>query len=165
VGHVFYLGTKYSAAMNATVLDEEGNQRPMEMGCYGIGITRMLAAIIEQNHDDNGIIWPMAVAPYHVIVQLLQVQDEEVVKVADEIYAGLKAHGVEVLLDDRDLRPGNKFKDADLIGIPIRVTVGGRGVKEGIVEVKGRREESAQNIPITDVVAHVHAQVQVALSR
>lgn len=165
VGHVFYLGTKYSAAMNATVLDEEGNQRPMEMGCYGIGITRMLAAIIEQNHDDNGIIWPMAVAPYHVIVQPLQVQDEEVVKVADEIYAGLKAHGVEVLLDDRDLRPGNKFKDADLIGIPIRVTVGGRGVKEGIVEVKGRREESAQNIPIADVVAHVHAQVQDALSR
>jgi prolyl-tRNA synthetase len=159
VGHVFYLGTKYSAAMNATVLDEEGKARPMEMGCYGIGVTRMLAAIIEQNHDENGIIWPMAVAPFHVIVLPLQVQEPEVVEAAEKIYKELAARGVEVLLDDRDLRAGGKFKDADLIGIPLRITVGGRGLKEGIVEVKGRREAEPVNIAIADVVEHVAARV------
>ena len=124
VGQVFKLGTKYSEAMNATYKDENQQDQYIVMGCYGIGVTRTLSAIVEQNHDDNGIIWPMSVAPYHVIITLVKPGDAEQEAVADKIYKELLAAGVEVLLDDRDERPGVKFKDADLLGIPLRITVG-----------------------------------------
>lgn len=164
VGHVFYLGTKYSKAMGAMVQDQEGQQRPMVMGCYGIGVTRMLAAIVEQNHDDNGIIWPMAIAPYHAVVLPLQVQDAEVMAAAEKIYADLKKAGVEVMLDDRDLRAGAKFKDADLIGVPLRITLGSRGLKEGQVEFKARRASENQMIAVDAIVAHVANLVKEALA-
>lgn len=165
VGHVFYLGTKYSDAMGAKVLDENGKEVSMEMGCYGIGVTRMLAAVVEQNHDANGIVWPMAIAPYQVIVLPLQIQDESVVAAAEQIYAELQAAGIEVILDDRDLRPGFKFKDADLIGIPIRITVGGRGLADGVVEYKPRRAETFEQVAVGEVAARAIADVRSALDR
>lgn len=139
VGQVFKLGTKYSESMGAYYKDEAMQDHPMVMGCYGIGVSRTLAAVVEQYHDENGIIWPMAVAPYHVIITLVSTEDEAQVRVAEELYEGLLAAGVEVLLDDRKERPGVKFKDADLLGIPVRITVG-RGAKDGIVEYKMRRD-------------------------
>lgn len=163
VGHVFYLGTRYSEALGATILTEEGVEVPMAMGCYGIGITRILAAAVEQHHDADGIRWPFALAPYHVLVAPLQVRDEAVVAAAEALYRGLQDAGVEVLLDDRDLRPGNKFKDADLLGIPLRVTVGARGVAAGEVEVKLRVEAEATMVPMAEAVARVLAQVQAGL--
>lgn len=163
VGHVFYLGTKYSDALNATVQDEEGKKRALVMGCYGIGVTRMLAAIVEQNHDENGIIWPMAVAPYHVVVMPMQTQDADVMEAANTIYRDLRAAGVEVALDDRDLRPGFKFKDADLIGFPLRITVGARGLKEGQVEFKARRDSENTMIAVAAIVDHVAGIVDEAL--
>lgn len=163
VGHVFYLGTKYSDAMKAKVQDEDGTQRSIEMGCYGIGVTRMLAAIVEQNHDKDGIIWPLAVAPYHVVVLPLQTQDDDVMAAAAKIYDGLKAAGVQAVLDDRDLRPGAKFKDADLIGFPLRITVGSRGLKEGQVEFKTRRDSENTMVAVDAVVDHVAAFVREAL--
>ena len=164
VGHVFYLGTKYSDSMNAKVLDENGREVSMEMGCYGIGVTRMLAAVVEQNHDDDGIVWPMAIAPYHAIILPLQTQNEAVVAAAEKIYAELVDAGVEVILDDRDLRAGNKFKDADLIGIPLRITVGGRGLDEGIVEYKPRGADSFEKIAVDAVVARTIADVSAGLA-
>ncbi|HET6614031.1 MAG TPA: proline--tRNA ligase, partial [Kofleriaceae bacterium] len=134
VGHVFLLGTRYSEPMKCTFLDEEGAQQPMVMGCYGIGITRIMAAAIEQNHDDDGIIWPLAIAPFAVEIVGLGA-DAEVASAAEELYAELLARGIEVLLDDRDERPGAKLKDADLIGIPLRVVIGKRSLKEGQLEV------------------------------
>lgn len=143
VGQVFKLGTKYSEAMNATYKDENQKDKHIVMGCYGIGVTRTLSAIVEQNHDDNGIIWPMSVAPYHVIITLVKPGDAAQEAVADKLYRELSESGVEVLLDDRDERPGVKFKDADLLGIPLRITVGKRAA-EGIVEYKLRRESEKQ---------------------
>lgn len=163
VGHVFYLGTKYSDAMNAQVQDEDGKQRSIVMGCYGIGVTRMLAAIVEQNHDENGIIWPMAVTPYHVVVLPLQVQDAEVVAAAEKIYKELLAAGVEAALDDRDLRAGAKFKDADLIGVPLRITIGSRGLKEGLVEFKARRDAENTMVSVDEIVGLVAGRVREAL--
>ena len=142
VGHVFKLGTKYSEALNATVLDEKGQERPLFMGCYGIGVGRTMAAAIEQNHDENGIIFPMPIAPFQVLVTMLNPNDEEVRTASETLYGALQGLGVEVLLDDRDERPGSKFKDADLIGIPLRVTVGARGLKEGAVELQERKAAS-----------------------
>ncbi len=164
VGHVFFLGDKYSLSMGATYSDEGGAEHPMQMGCYGIGVTRILAAVVEQNHDDNGIIWPMAIAPYHVMLLPLQTQDAEVLAVAERLYTELKAAGVEVLLDDRDLRPGNKFKDADLIGIPLRVNIGSRGVKDGQVELKLRTEADHRLVAIDDVVAEVSRIVRESIA-
>ncbi len=135
VGHVFKLGTKYSEAMKATVLNKDGREVPLVMGCYGIGIGRTVAAAIEQHSDDNGIIFPMPIAPFQVLITLLNPKDEAVLAAGEKLYDQLRRAGVEVLLDDRDERPGKKFKDADLIGIPIRVTVGGRGLKQGEFEV------------------------------
>jgi prolyl-tRNA synthetase len=155
VGHVFFLGTKYSDAMKCTYLDEGGTERPMVMGCYGIGVTRTMAAAIEQNHDADGIIWPAAIAPYRVVVLPLQMNVPEVVEAAERLYADLAARGVEVLLDDRDERAGVKFKDADLIGIPLRIAVGGRGLKEGVVELKPRRAKEAQPVPLDQIVQRV----------
>ena len=137
VGHIFKLGTKYSKALDCVYLDEDGKENLMVMGCYGIGVNRSMAAVIEQNNDDNGIIWPMAIAPYHVIVVPVNTTDRVQMETAEKIYKELINSGIEVLLDDRDERPGVKFKDADLIGIPIRITVGKKS-GEGIIEYKMR---------------------------
>ena len=156
VGHIFRLGTKYSEAMNANVLDQNGKSVPMTMGCYGIGITRIVAAAIEQNHDDNGIIWPSAMAPFSVVLIPLGMDKSETVAAAAEaMYAGLKATGVNVAMDDRKERPGVKFADCELMGIPLRVTIGERSLNEGVVEVQGRREREATNIAIESAVAFV----------
>ena len=138
VGQVFQLGTKYSEALRAYFLDEKGEQKPIVMGCYGIGVTRTMAAIIEQHHDEHGIIWPMSVAPFHV--HIVPLGDKELT-LAEELYDQLTSSGIEVLLDDRDERPGVKFKDADLIGIPIRITIGARSLSEGKVELRLRSGE------------------------
>jgi prolyl-tRNA synthetase len=138
VGHIFKLGDKYSKALSATYLDQHGNKRYMVMGCYGIGVGRTVAAAIEQNHDQDGIIFPMPLAPYHIVILPLQMQDNDVVFAAENLYNQLMAQGAEVLLDDRDERAGIKFKDADLIGIPIRVTIGKKRLKEGKFEVRLR---------------------------
>ncbi|MDD6043863.1 MAG: proline--tRNA ligase [Eubacteriaceae bacterium] len=152
VGQVFKLGTKYSESMGATYKDENQKDQPIVMGCYGIGVTRTLAAVVEQHHDENGIIWPMSVAPYHVIITLVKPDDEAQANVAEEIYASLKKAGVEVLLDDRKERPGVKFKDADLLGIPVRITVG-KLAGEGKVEYKLRREAEKQEISVEEAIA------------
>ncbi|HWE37225.1 MAG TPA: proline--tRNA ligase [Isosphaeraceae bacterium] len=160
IGHVFKLGTKYSKAMGATFLDEHGQAAPMIMGCYGIGLNRILAAAVEAGHDDNGIRWPLPIAPYEVLVVPLQVQSEAVRAAADELAAQLEGHGVDVLVDDRDQRPGVKFKDADLIGIPLRVVVGERGLKEGIVEVKWRTDASPHNVAAATAAASILAELE-----
>ncbi len=152
VGHVFKLGTKYSSAMNAGFLTEKGEKSPFLMGCYGIGVSRVLAAAIEQCHDDNGIIWPAGIAPFQVVVLPLNVSEPKVVEAAEKIYEGLKAKGVEVLLDDRDQRAGVKFKDADLLGLPWRVTVGERKLAEGKVEIKARAAGGGEDVPIEKAV-------------
>ena len=151
-GHIFVLGTHYSDKMNATFLDEGGNSHPIVMGCYGIGVTRLIAAIIEQHHDEQGIRWPINVAPYEVVVTPIG-KDAAPLAKATEIYEGLKAEGVEVLLDDRSERPGVKFKDADLLGIPLRITVGSRGLERGSVELKKRVDGESRDVPADDIVA------------
>lgn len=157
VGHIFKLGTKYSESMGANYLDENGKEKPLVMGCYGIGINRTVAAIIEQHHDENGILWPMAVAPYKVIVMPANVKNEEQMNRAEKIYEDLKTKGVDVLLDDRNERVGVKFKDADLIGIPIRVTVG-KKVVEDIVEFKLRKNQDIEEVNIEDVVDRIEKE-------
>ena len=152
VGQVFKLGTKYSEAMGAYYKDENQEEKPIVMGCYGIGVSRTMAAIVEQHHDENGIIWPMSVAPYHVIISLVKPGDEIQAKVAEDIYKQLCAAGVEVMLDDRDERPGVKFKDADLLGIPVRITVG-RGAADGVVEYKLRRDAEKEELPVAEAIA------------
>ncbi|MFL0245355.1 proline--tRNA ligase [Candidatus Clostridium stratigraminis] len=154
VGQVFKLGTKYSKPMECNYLDESGKKRPMVMGCYGIGVTRILASIIEQHHDENGIIWPVSVAPYHVVVVPVNVKDENQFIKAKEIYEMLKENGIGAILDDRDERAGVKFKDADLIGIPIRITVG-KKIGEGIVEFKQRSENNIEEINVNSVLSNV----------
>lgn len=151
VGQVFKLGTKYSKAMNATYKDENQQDHPLVMGCYGIGVSRTLAAVIEQHHDEDGIIWPVSVAPYHAIVTLVKPKDEEQAKVAEEIYQSLLTAGVEAVIDDRDERPGVKFKDADLLGFPIRITVGKRA-GEGIVEYKLRRDSEKSELSVAEAI-------------
>lgn len=160
VGHIFKLGTRYSEAMGATVLDPDGKAVPLVMGCYGIGIERVLAAAIELHHDEDGIIWPMSIAPYQVSLVALQMNDEEVAKASEEIYASLLAAGVEVLYDDRQERPGVKFKDADLIGLPIRIAVGKKALAEGKVEWKLRRSREVELVPIEEVVERVRRTIR-----
>ncbi len=155
VGQIFKLGTKYSESMKAVFADENGNEIPFTMGCYGIGITRTVAAAIEQNHDENGIIWPPSIAPYLVLITPIAFQQDEVRAVTEEIYSGLCGEGIETLLDDRDERPGVKFKDADLIGIPLRVTIGSRGLKEGKVEVRLRRTGETREIAVEGAVRKI----------
>jgi prolyl-tRNA synthetase len=161
VGHVFFLGTKYSQAMKAMFQGEDKVERPYVMGCYGIGVTRTAAAAIEQNHDDDGIKWPAPIAPFHVSLVALGV-DEETMKVAGDLYATLTRAGIEVLFDDRDERPGVKFKDHDLIGNPVRVAVGGKGLKEGIIEVKLRTEpkEGTRKVPVAKAADEIQALVK-----
>lgn len=161
VGHVFQLGTKYSEAMNATCLDETGKSVVMPMGCYGIGVSRVVAAAIEQNHDANGIIWPDAIAPFHVaLVPIGYHKSAGVREAVDKLYADLTAAGLDVLLDDRDERPGVIFADLDLIGIPHRLVLGDKGLAKGIAEYKGRRDKAPRDIPLGDVVAQLHDRVK-----
>jgi prolyl-tRNA synthetase len=149
-GHIFLLGTRYTAQMGADYLDDSGKKHDIVMGCYGIGISRLVAAAVEQAHDDNGILWPMSIAPYQIhIVQLGQ--SDAVVDAVANLERELEAKGVEVLVDDRDERPGSKFKDADLMGIPLRVTVGERGLKTSQVELKPRRETNPKNATLDDL--------------
>jgi len=155
VGHIFKLGTKYSSALSATFLDEAGKAQPFIMGCYGIGIGRTAAAAIEQNHDEAGIIWPGPIAPFSCEVVPVNVADEGTKKAAEALYNALAEAGCETLLDDRDERAGVKFKDADLIGIPVRVTIGERNLKQGLVEVKERRAKEARLVKVADAAAAV----------
>ncbi len=147
-GQVFFLGTKYSEALGAKFLDRQGKEKPLEMGCYGIGVSRTLAAAVEQSHDENGIIWPMPLAPFTVQIVPTKMKDDAVREAAEGLYDELCAKGVEVLLDDRDERPGVKFKDADLMGTPLRVTIGPRGLEKGIVEVRARAGGETDELPI-----------------
>ena len=149
--------------MKANFLDADGKINDIIMGCYGIGIGRTAAAAIEQNHDENGIIFPMAIAPFHVIITMLNPKDEAVAKAGTDLYEQLLAEGVEVLLDDRNDRPGAKFKDADLIGIPLRVTVGSRGLDEGMFELQERRSGERELVPVAETVKTIAARVQSAL--
>jgi len=158
VGHIFKLGTKYSEAMGATFVDEKGVERPIIMGCYGIGVTRIMAAAVEQNFDENGIVWPKEIAPFEVIVIPVNVKKREVLDVAEEIYSKLREEGIDVIIDDRNARPGFKFKDADLIGIPYQVIVG-KGAPEGIVEVKERRSGERVEIKVENVVNYLKEKV------
>ena len=160
IGHVFYLGTKYSAAMNATFLDEDGKPKPFEMGCYGIGITRLPAAAIEQNHDAKGIIWPDAIAPFTVVICPVGMDRSEAVKqAAESLYADLLAAGVDVMLDDRGERPGAMFADWELIGVPHRVTIGDKSLKEGQIEYQHRRDEAATKVPAGEIAAFVKGKL------
>ena len=162
IGHVFYLGTKYSKGMNATFLGEDGKPQFMEMGCYGIGITRLPAAAIEQNHDERGIIWPDAIAPFTVVVCPIGMDRSEAVKTeAERIYNELLAAGMDVILDDRGERPGAMFADWELIGVPHRITIGDKGLKEGLVEYQHRRDTEASKVAAADVVAHVKGRLSV----
>jgi prolyl-tRNA synthetase len=159
---VFYLGTKYSKAMNATFLDMDGKPKPFEMGCYGIGITRLPAAAVEQNHDAKGIIWPDALAPFTVVICAIDPgRSAETKAAAEKLYAELMAAGVDVIYDDRGERPGAMFADWELIGVPHRVTIGDRGLKEGMVEYIHRRDSSngvaATKVAVADILAHVQS--------
>ena len=156
---MFFLGTKYSKPMGATFLGADGQERPIEMGCYGIGITRTVAAAIEQHHDAAGIVWPAPLAPYGAHVVPVNVADTALRETAESLADALEAAGVDTLLDDREERPGVKFKDADLIGLPVRITVGPRALARGCVEVKARTAAEATEVPVAEVAARVAAQV------
>jgi len=160
VSQVFQLGTKYSEALDATFTAEDGSEQPFVMGCYGVGITRSLAAVIEQHHDDAGIVWPMSVAPLEAVVVPLSVDDEAVWPIAERIWRELAAAGVETLIDDRDERAGVKFADADLVGYPFQIVVGKRGVASGVVEVKERATGERTEVPIEEAVAGLAARIE-----
>jgi prolyl-tRNA synthetase len=159
VGHIFKLGTKYSQALKALFLNEEGKESPIIMGCYGIGIGRTVAAAIEQNHDDQGIIFPIPIAPFEVTILPLQIHDTQVMAAAERLYAELLELGVDVIMDDRKERAGVKFNDADLIGIPIRVTIGSRGIKNGQMELKLRSESESVDISVPNAASRVKEKV------
>ncbi len=160
VGHIFQLRTKYSEALQATFLDENGKAQVMEMGCYGIGVSRIVAAAIEQNYDERGIVIPAGMAPFQVALAPIGIKKSEAVRnAAEQLYSELTAAGVEVLLDDRDERPGVMFADLELIGIPHRIVIGDRGLKEGKVEYQGRRDQAAQTLPLQDVVKLVQSKL------
>ncbi|HBF42703.1 MAG TPA: proline--tRNA ligase [Desulfobacteraceae bacterium] len=160
VGHIFKLGTKYSQALNAVFLDEQGKEALIIMGCYGIGVGRTMAAAIEQNHDKDGIVFPIPVSPFEVTILPIQMHKASVVETAEKVYRELIDYNIDVILDDRDERAGVKFKDADLLGIPVRLTVGLRGVKSGQVELKIRHESESTNVPVEDISAVVREKVK-----
>ncbi|HWK60045.1 MAG TPA: proline--tRNA ligase [Eoetvoesiella sp.] len=161
VGHVFFLGDKYSKALQATFLETDGKPAVLQMGCYGIGISRISAAAIEQNHDDKGIIWPKAIAPFEAVICPMGFHKSETVRnTAETLYRQLQEQGVDVMLDDRDTRPGVMFADWELIGAPLRITVGDRGLKDGIVEFQDRRSGQSGNIPVGDALAHAIEQLK-----
>jgi prolyl-tRNA synthetase len=160
VGHVFYLGTKYSKAMNASYLDENGKPQLLEMGCYGIGVTRLLGAAIEQSHDERGIVWPLSMAPFAVVLCPIGYdRSAEVKAAADTLYGELQAQGVDVMLDDRGERPGAMFADWELIGVPHRVVLSDRGLKEGKVEYQGRRDAQATSVAASEVAAFLKGRL------
>ena len=162
VGHIFQLGQKYSAALDANVLDENGRTITMTMGCYGIGVSRLVAAAIEQNHDDQGIIWPTSIAPFHVALLPMKLnKSEQVQQAVSQLMDQMQAAGIEVLLDDRDVRPGFMFADMELIGIPHRVVIGERGLKEGMVEYRGRQQAETSNIPLKEIVPFLKKQLEI----
>lgn len=150
VGQVFKLGIKYSKALGATFLDENGREKPLIMGCYGIGVSRTMAAAIEQFHDDNGIIWPASIAPFEVVIVPINAKDEAQMQIAEKLYADMKNAGIDVLLDDRKDRAGVKFKDADLIGYPVRITVSPKLLDANEVEIKVRRDGATSNVKVDD---------------
>jgi prolyl-tRNA synthetase len=161
VGHVFYLGTRYSKAMNATFLDEDGKTKHFEMGCYGIGVSRILGAAIEQNHDGRGIIWPAAIAPFEVVICPVGGKKSEAVRAeAEKLYDTLRGAGIDAMLDDRDERPGVMFADWELIGVPHRVTIGDRGLKDGQIEYQGRRDSEATKVAVADIADFVLARLR-----
>jgi len=155
VGHIFKLGTRYSDSFNANYIDEKGESHRIIMGCYGMGVSRLLAAAIEQNHDDKGIIWPAAIAPYLVYLCPLYREGTKVKEESDKLYADLTAAGIEVLYDDRDMAPGVKFNDADLVGIPYRITVSPRTLEKSAVEFKKRTEKAAEVIPLAEIIEKI----------
>jgi prolyl-tRNA synthetase len=163
VGQVFNLGTKYSEKLNATYLDDKGKEQVCYMGCYGVGVSRTMAAAIEQNYDQNGIIWPMPIAPYHCIIVPISLKDQEVVSAAEKIYDQLHALGVETVIDDRDERPGVKFKDADLVGYPLRITVGSKALADGKVEFVRRSTGQVELIEVEKICTLIKEIVQEAL--
>ncbi len=165
IGHVFKLGTFLSNALGASFIDEKGNSQPIVMGCYGIGLGRLLAAVVEHYHDDKGIIWPLSIAPYHVYLCPLYREGTSVAEVAEKLYAEMQSAGLEVLFDDREESPGVKFNDADLLGIPLRVTVGPRTLQKDEVEVKWRGEKAAALVPVADAAARVKEFIQSGKSR
>jgi len=163
VGHVFQLRTNYTEKMGVTYIDEKGAARPMEMGCYGIGVTRIVAAAIEQNHDERGIIWPDPMAPFTVaIIPLGYHKSDAVREAAEKLYAQLAAAGVEVFLDDRNERPGVLLADQELVGIPHRIVVGERGLKEGLVEYQQRRDPAATRVALAEAAAHAQSKLRFA---
>jgi prolyl-tRNA synthetase len=155
VGNIFQLGTKYSDAMKATFLSQDNQEQPFVMGCYGIGVTRTVAAAIEQNHDTNGIVWPRALAPYDILLQPLAIDDDAIMGITDALEHELTGRGYAVLVDDRDAKPGFKFKDADLVGIPLRVTISPRTLPDGKLEVKRRCDSEAQFIASDGAAARI----------
>ena len=158
VGHIFQLGTKYSQAMNATVLSENGKAETMTMGCYGIGVSRVVASAIEQNYDDNGIIWPDSIAPFKVaIVPMNMHKSDRVKQTAEKLYTDLNNAGIEVLFDDRKERPGVMFANMELVGIPYRIVIGERSLDKGVLEFKGRTDSAAREIAIDDIVSYVQS--------
>lgn len=163
VGQVFYLGTKYSETMGATYLDAEGRERAIEMGCYGIGISRMVAAAVEQNHDAHGIVWPFSIAPFEVLLLPINYSDERIRAATDGLYKELQARGIDVLVDDRDERPGVKFKDGDLVGIPLRVTIGAKGLDKNIFELRRRSDGKVEEITTPQAADRIQQIIREAL--
>jgi prolyl-tRNA synthetase len=162
-GHIFQLGTKYSAALGATFTDEDGKNKPLVMGCYGIGVSRLAQSAVEQSHDRNGIIWPVAIAPYHAVIVVPNINTEEQMAIGTQLYETLNAAGIETLLDDRKERAGVKFKDAELIGIPYRV-VTGRSIEAGNVEIVERATGEAQEVAIENVTEFLQAKIKAAIA-
>jgi len=160
IGHVFKLGTKYSDSLEAKFVDDKEQQRSIIMGCYGIGVNRILASLAETSHDENGIIWPMSIAPYEVVVSPLNINQEDVRNISEHLYTTLLGDGIDCIYDDRDQRPGVKFKDADLVGIPLRIVVGGRSLADGKLEVKWRHEAAATQIPVEGAAAAIAKMVR-----
>ena len=165
VGQVFKLGTKYSKALGATYLDEKGEERLMVMGCYGIGVSRTMAAVIEQHHDEDGIRWPVSVAPYHVDLIVINPADRSQLEAAESLYRALWEAGVETVLDDRDERAGVKFKDADLIGFPFRVIVGPKTLTDRSVEIKERSTKEQRVLPFDEAIRFLHERIVPAMGR
>jgi len=164
VGHIFKLGTNYSQSMKATFLDNQGEEKPFIMGCYGIGVSRVVAAAIEQNHDKDGIIFPVPIAPFQAIILNLSPNDAQITAAAEDIYQKLQGNKIDVLLDDRDERPGIKFKDADLIGIPCRITVGKKFTNEGLIEIRNRADGKTMTLPFDDAATNVVSMIHQAMT-
>jgi prolyl-tRNA synthetase len=163
VGHIFKLGTRYSEPMKARYLDPAGAEQTIVMGTYGIGITRTVAAVIEQSHDENGIVWPVPIAPFHVHVLPVNQKHDASRETAERLTSELEQRGIEVLYDDRDERPGAKFKDADLLGMPLRVTIGDRGLAEGVVEVRDRKSGTVEKVPVEKASESIAARVKAGM--